>query len=88
MTTPEYKFTVLDESGYTEGKGWKHKCGAELMGKTAYLTIRDGLFPLSGNGDVETVEIPYCPNCEEPPKSHGTTYPDGTVDHPSFVKIS
>ncbi|USN97665.1 MAG: hypothetical protein H6799_01025 [Candidatus Nomurabacteria bacterium] len=88
MNRPSYKFAVIDESQKNEEKGkisWTHKCGTQLIGQTAHLTVRDGLFPLSGSGEVESITVPYCPNCEDVPRTHGVIYPDGRVEHPSFV---
>lgn len=68
-------YPVIEESARTrDGKEWVHKpCGTILLGKTVHLSVRDGLFPLSGTGEVVRETVPYCPTCETEPSSHGTT---------------
>ena len=56
---------VLTESTGQQGVGYTHKCGAEIKVKMVPATVYDGVFPLSGGGEVETHKIPCCPNCEE-----------------------
>jgi len=67
---------VAIEESKKVSNGYIHSCGTYLMGKTVYLTVRDGLFPFSGGGDVRTVTVPYCPNCEEEPKGDGYITPN------------
>ena len=47
------------------------ECNANVHAITRYHSIHDGPFALSGSGQVKTVKIPYCPNCDEPPSSNG-----------------
>ena len=69
---------VIDESRQVKG-GYKHQCGTELKGKDVYLTVRDGIFPLSGSGDVRTEIVPFCPKCEREPEGHGFISSRGTI---------
>ena len=48
------------------------KCGTGILAGRVAHTIRDGLFPGSGGGDVWNEEVPYCPSCEKPPNFHGS----------------
>jgi hypothetical protein len=67
------KYPILDEStsGGEHGE-WKHnKCGTVLLGAEVAHAVHDGLFPLSGGGDVEMETVPYCPTCEDKPSFHG-----------------
>lgn len=51
---------------------WTHTaCGTELLSVSIYHPIYDGLFPLSGSGDVHIERVPYCPTCEEKPSYRG-----------------
>ncbi len=84
--TKRYEFKVLGESTLDDTtKGWKHKCGAILMGKTVFLTVRDGVSSLSGSGEVQREVVPYCPTCEPNIRTYGSISPDGTIDHPSYI---
>jgi hypothetical protein len=64
-------YPVLEEST-VQGEEWVHKCGTVLLGARVHHTIRDGLFPLSGGGDVSIEIVPYCPECQEEPSPYGT----------------
>jgi len=44
--------------------GYVHSCGTDIMGKELYLTVRDGVFGLSGSGETRPETVPYCPKCE------------------------
>ena len=56
-----------------EGSDWFcTTCGSEIQGVTVLHPIHDGPFPLSGSGKVATEMVPYCPQCEKPPSSHGS----------------
>jgi len=63
------RWLVLAESTGKQGVGFTHECGTQISGKSVTSTVRDGFLPLSGGGDVETKQIPYCPNCEQEPPS-------------------
>lgn len=80
----QYEFKVLGESERS-GKEWRHSCGVVLMGKTVFLTVRDGVSPLSGNGEVQSEVVPYCPTCEPNFQTHGSILPDGTIQHSSYI---
>ncbi len=69
---------VLSESKAVKGKGYRHSCGRWIQGVEVYLTVRDGIFPLSGSGETRKTEIPYCPACEEKPTG-GHINPDGSI---------
>ncbi|MBA7558665.1 hypothetical protein ES708_00271 [subsurface metagenome] len=62
---------VLSESTGKEGKGYKHKCGTEIMGARVAHPIWDGPFPCSGSGQCSYETVPYCPKCETEPGFHG-----------------
>lgn len=82
----QYEFKVLGESTLDDRtKVWKHKCGETLMGKTVSLTVRDGVSPLSGNGEVQREVVPYCPTCEPDIQTHGSILPDGSIQHSSYI---
>ena len=73
------KWRVLTESSGEGGKGFTHNCGTEILGKDVLCTVRDGLFPLSGGGEVRKVTVPYCPNCELEPQNTGEISAKGEV---------
>lgn len=62
---------VLSESTGKEGIGFTHKCGTQIVGKRVAHPIHDGLFPLSGSGQVHYETVPFCPECETEPSFHG-----------------
>lgn len=67
------QFKVLGESVKDPETGdYIHKCGAFVMGKTVYLSVRNPLMPMAGSGEVVTQVVPYCPTCETPPPQYGT----------------
>ncbi|MEX0933091.1 MAG: hypothetical protein WDZ77_03280 [Candidatus Pacearchaeota archaeon] len=47
-------------------------CGVDVEGAKVAHPIHDGPFPLSGSGRCEYEVVPYCPNCEEKPRYHGS----------------
>ena len=59
-------------------KNHVHKCGTKIKGKQVGLSVRDGLFPLSGSGEVKWVAVPYCPKCEKEPTG-GEISPEGKI---------
>jgi hypothetical protein len=71
-------WTVVEESKHIRN-GYLHSCGKSLMGKAVCLTVRDGIFPLSGSGETKTLTVPYCPKCENEPNGYGFISPDGTI---------
>lgn len=77
--TDKRLWLVLTESKGKEGVGFTHICGTVIEGVTVYLTVRDGLFPLSGSGDVKREVVPYCPNCEYEPQGSGTISPGNRI---------
>ncbi len=48
------------------------KCKSIVLATQVAHTVRDGLFPLSGGGDVNYETVPYCPTCETKPGFHGS----------------
>lgn len=71
-----YAYPILGES--THDDDWTHdKCGTVLLGARVAHPIHDGLFPLSGGGDVQMEVVPYCPTCEKKPSFHGTPITQG-----------
>ena len=46
-------------------------CGSVIMSKSVAHTVRDGLFPCSGGGEVRHSEVPFCPQCDKEPPSTG-----------------
>ncbi len=46
-------------------------CGTTILAVDRTHSIHDGLFPLSGSGEVAHEPIPYCPKCEKKPSSNG-----------------
>ncbi|KKW44546.1 hypothetical protein A3C94_00290 [Candidatus Kaiserbacteria bacterium RIFCSPHIGHO2_02_FULL_55_17] len=56
------------------GNDWKCvKCATTVLAARVAHTIRDGIFPLSGSGEVSYETVPYCPTCEKKPDFHGST---------------
>ena len=56
-----------------DGNRWHcAKCGSVLCGATIAHTVRDGLFPCSGSGEVKYEIAPFCPTCEKKPGFHGS----------------
>jgi hypothetical protein len=49
------------------GKWVCKTCGSTIKARLQHIPIHDGPFPFSGSGQVETIELPFCPNCEETP---------------------
>jgi hypothetical protein len=67
----EYK--VLSESTQDPEDGsYVHKCGATVLAKTVYLSVRNPQMPLAGSGDVIRQVVPFCPDCGPMPPDHGT----------------
>ena len=66
---------VVAEESKKISYGYLHTCRTYLMGKEVYLTVRDGMFPLSGGGEVKTQIVPFCPKCEREPEGHGFIMP-------------
>jgi hypothetical protein len=67
------KYEVISESVQDPENGsFVHKCGAILLGKTVYLSVRNPLMPLAGSGEVLQQVVPYCPDCGPVPPSYGT----------------
>ena len=46
-------------------------CQSEIMSATVVHPIHDGPFPLSGSGQCEYEEVPYCQKCEKRPEYNG-----------------
>jgi len=73
-------FLVLTESTQQPDGSWKHTCGSDVMNTVVNLSHRVGdAMPLAGDGDVETLNVPYCPKCELKPES-GTYQNNGRWD--------
>ena len=60
-------------------EGWKYyrlpdrnyacwTCNSGILVKTVSNSVHDGLFPLSGSGEVRRQQVPYCPICDSEPK--------------------
>lgn len=77
MSKDEY-WLVLDESEKKKD-GWIHKCGTKIKGKVVHLSVRDGLFPCSGSGEVKSITVPYCPKCEKEPTGYGELSAEGKI---------
>ena len=78
---PTKKWLVLTESRRAaDDEGWVHNCGMDVTGITVFLSVRDGLFPLSGTGETVNEVVPYCPKCEHKPEGHGTIDLKGVID--------
>jgi len=59
------------------------RCGAKAVTETVAHPIWDGPFPMSGGGSCHYEGIPYCPNCDERPSSHGSPIaPKGSFHNP------
>jgi hypothetical protein len=43
------------------------ECGSMIMQGTKQVPVHDGPTPFSGSGNVSTINVPFCPNCEDPP---------------------
>ena len=70
-------WTVVEESRHVKD-GYLHSCGTYLMGKGLRLTVRDGIFPLSGSGETRPETVPYCLKCEKEP-TYGYITPGGVI---------
>lgn len=60
---------VMSEST-KENEGWLHNCGNAVITTTVYLSNRvpkNMGMPLAGSGEVQRLNVPYCPNCENRP---------------------
>ena len=47
-------------------------CNSEIMAAEVIHPVWDGPFALSGSGKTAKEMVPYCPKCEEKPKSGGS----------------
>ena len=48
-------------------------CNSQIQQATCHISIHDKEFPgCVGTGKVETVPLPYCPECEGEPKNTST----------------
>ena len=65
-----YKVVSEDEQG--RQKYECAECGQTILSAKVAHTIRDGLFRLSGSGEVHYESVPYCPKCEEEPNFYGS----------------
>jgi hypothetical protein len=65
-----YKAKKVDKNGSTRYEC--AECQRPIMDATIAHSIHDGPVPGSGSGRVHNEHVPYCPNCEEKPKFHGT----------------
>jgi hypothetical protein len=72
-------YWIVAEESKRVGDGYLHSCGTYLLGEYVYLTVIDGVFPLSGSGEVRTECVPYCPSCEKKPEGHGFLTPSGII---------
>lgn len=46
-------------------------CDAVILSATVTHPVHWSMMPGSGFGEVETRQVPYCPNCEEKPNPNG-----------------
>lgn len=77
------KWLVLTESTGEPGVGFTHCCGAEIVSQQVAHPIWDGPFPCSGSGRCNYEDVPYCPQCEEPPNYNGAPItPKGSYHNP------
>lgn len=61
---------VLTEST-PEAEGWRHDpCGTVLLSASVTHSVYDGP-GLSGHGQVQIQQVPYCPTCHEKPSAYG-----------------
>jgi hypothetical protein len=69
------KAEYLAEEAYIreDGEGWKHRCGAPLLGFNTRVSEHDVRFGdvCCGMGDTVQIEVPYCPSCEPHPAESG-----------------
>ncbi|MBI4215758.1 MAG: hypothetical protein HY602_03475 [Parcubacteria group bacterium] len=87
LEKPNRVWKVLTESQRADDKeGWIHNCGTDIMGVAVFLSVRDGLFPLSGTGETVNEVVPYCPKCEYAPEGHGTINLKGVIDVQALLK--
>lgn len=54
-----------------DGSARCRDCGAEIMCIRQKRSVWDSPIPCTGSGEVRTVAVLYCPNCEKPPSSNG-----------------
>ncbi len=47
------------------------ECGNEILVGLIAHPVHDGLFALSGSGQVKQEQMPYCPKCEKKPNPNG-----------------
>lgn len=78
FTTPE-AILAESEQGVND---WKHSCGAILLSAQVNHPVHDGPFPLSGSGEVQTQQVPYCPDCHAPPSPQGAPVRPGDQKWP------
>jgi len=58
---------VLTEESTKDETGWTHRCGESVMNAVVILSHRDGVSTLSGSGETQRLDVPYCPACERKP---------------------
>ena len=61
-----WKYYLLPDGSYA---CWN--CGAEVLVKTVPFSVHFAEMPLAGGGEVRNKQVPFCPNCEREPPSHG-----------------
>lgn len=50
-----------------EGKWFCKTCQGVIAAVNRHVSVWDGPGPCAGSGEVDTFQLPYCPNCEERP---------------------
>lgn len=65
-------YKIVSEDGQGRQTYECGQCSGEILGATVAHPVHDGLFPLSGSGEVKYETVPYCPKCEEEPSFHGS----------------
>ncbi len=60
-------FLVSEEDRY-----YCAHCITQLKGINAYISEHDSMWSdCAGGGEVQSILIPYCPNCESKPEEYG-----------------
>lgn len=66
------EWLVLTESTTDQTGDYIHGCGVYIEGMEVLASVHNGPIALSGDGRVERVIVPFCPQCENEPKPFGS----------------
>ena len=63
---------IKDDIPQEDGSYKCKVCGSDILGKEVNHPIWDGPFPCSGSGKCSRSIEPYCPKCDQEPRSSGS----------------